>query len=133
MSNRIKFDLTREFESKVNAYLHMAPQILVESLNYHWRSQETRRKFPNHFDKEYNTIVANKDEYEDFDCLALLEAIHRSDIDGSRIFAYIDGKRTLNGPFSLFYINGHRYSPSKFTLGQNKAFLIIGDKVKEVN
>ena len=78
-------------------------------------------------------MVANKDEHEDLDLLALLEAVSRSDIDGSRIFRENKEKRTLNGPFSLFYINGHRYSPSKFTLGQNKAFLIIGDKVKEVN
>ena len=33
MNNRTSWDLKEKFESKVNAYLHMAPQILIESLN----------------------------------------------------------------------------------------------------
>ena len=117
-----------QFESKVNAYLQMAPQIMIESLNYHFHSQEKQRKTPNHYDNEFERMVSNYDEWEEFDRICLLEALQRSQLDCSQIFLNTDESRILNGPFRLFYINGHRWSSSKFTIEQNKKFLVIGEK-----
>ena len=125
--NRNGWDLKEQFESKVNAYLQMAPQIMIESLNYHFHSQEKQRKTPNHYDNEFERMVSNYDEWEEFDRICLLEALQRSQLDCSQIFLNTDESRILNGPFKLFYINGHRWSPSKFTIEQNKKFLVIGE------
>lgn len=125
--NRSGWDLKEQFESKVNAYLQMAPQIMIESLNYHFHSQEKQRKTPNHYDNEFERMVSNYDEWEEFDRICLLEALQRSQLDCSQIFLNTDESRILNGPFRLFYINGHRWSPSKFTIEQNKKFLVIGE------
>ena len=127
MTNRNSWDLKEQFESKVNAYLQMAPQIMIESLNYHFHSQEKRRKTPNYHDNEFERIISNSDEWEDFDRRCLLEALQRSQLDCSQIFLNTGESRILNGPFRLFYINGHRWSPSKFTIEQNKKFLVIGE------
>ena len=127
MNNRKIWDMKEQFESKVNAYLHMAPQIMVESLNYHYKSKEKRKKTPVYYDSKFKTVVSNSDEWEDFDYRCLLEAIQRSELDGSKIFLEKDGKKILNGPFRLYYINGQRWGPSKFTIEGNKKFLIIGE------
>ena len=126
MNNRTKWSLEEEFESKVEAYLHMAPQIMIESLNYHFHSQEKKRKTPNHYDSFSKRIVSNSDEWEDFDFNCLLEALQRSQLNCSQIFLNTGESRILNGPFRLNYFNGHRLGPSKFTLTSNKKFIIIG-------
>jgi hypothetical protein len=124
--NRTKWCIEEEFESKVEAYLHMAPQIMIESLNYHFHSQERTRKTPKHYDSFSKRIVSNSDEWEDFDFNCLLEALQRSQLNCSQIFLNTGESRILNGPFRLNYFNGHRLGPSKFTLTSNKKFNIIG-------
>ena len=42
---------------------------MIESLNYHFHSQEKQRKTPNHYDNEFERMVSNYDEWEEFDTL----------------------------------------------------------------